>query len=774
MDANRQRFWMLADAASTRDSSLDWDETRRVFRLRSHRQPNGVPEERTLAGNLAGGLPVTRDTYNTWAQPSTDRSQVLAGGAGEGPEVIFSADPGWSVQDLALGANGVLYILIDDGAQAALVWLDRRLRFEPYQLDLGTARPDRLTTLAEEGCYLLQRDSGSLLWARGEPLPERGGITYDPATPRPMEENRDPPRIEPLNDLILPADHQAIAIASDPSGRIGILLWPDAGGDPVLALMQQGGLFQLLDLPGGGAPYDLALVDEDALALRHADRREALVYRISEDQALPLGERYPVNAGPSINRRFARELTDLPHYLAGEGQELRLRPLHPLSMPALDREGSARLSEPFDSGQPGTVWHRIYIEAKLPPGTSAQVILSAADTPEALATSPQAVHGFGSLAGDTPVPMGAWVGQPSEIPYHQGLLDCTPEINRAGLFTLLVQTRGTRVRDLKGRYLDLQLVLSGNGHLSPEVAAVRVYGPRFAYRDHYLPALYHEELSGAEAVAEGDATGADFLGRLLGLCEGFLTPLEDKAAQAYLLTNPQTAPSEALDWLGRWVGLSLEAGLPQDQKRRMLQHAGSAYRRRGTLPGLELALDIATGGKVGRGAIVVLEDFRLRRTFATILGAELSVEQDPLLQDSLPSANSYVGDTLFLGDEGKREFMSLFSEELDLFRFEERAVARFHERLANRLTVLVHRDTQVDELRLIRRVVEAEAPAHIVSRVLAAGEPLLVGLRSLVAVNTWLDEKPVPEDARLGRSLIGRKDQIRRTPSLDPRLDAGA
>ncbi len=771
MDANRQRFWMLADAAATRDNSLAWDSARRVFRLRSHRQPQAIPEERAAARLLADGLPITRDLYNTWAQSGSDRSEVVAGGAGEGQQTIFSADPGWRVQDLALGANGILYLLIDDGAQSALVWLDRHQRFAPTRVDLVGSRPDRLAALSDGGCYLLQRDSGTLLWARGEPMPERTGITYADTTPRPLEENRDPPRIEALSDLTLPAAHEPIAIAADESGRIGVLLWPDAGGDPVLALIRQGSLLALVDLPGGGAPYDLALLDVDALALRHADRREALVYRITQDQALPQGERYPVNAGASLNRRFPREATALAHYLAGEGEALRLRPLHPLSMPALDRQGSARLSEPFDSGEPGTVWHRIYIEAKLPPGTSVRVLLSAADSLEALASSPQAAHGFGSLLSDSPIPIGAWVDQASEIPYHEGLLPCTPEPHRAGLFTALVQTGDTRVRDLKGRYLDLRLELSGNGHLSPEVAAVRVYGPRFSYRDHYLPALYHEELSGSEAVAPGDATGADFLGRLMGLCEGFLTPLEDRVAQAYLLTNPQTAPKEALDWLGRWVGLTLEPGLPEAQKRRMLRHAGSAYRRRGTLPGLELALDIATGGKVAQGAIVVLEDFRLRRTFATILGAELSVQDDPLLQDDLPSANSYVGDTLFLGEEGRREFMSLFAAELDLFRFEERAVQRFHERLANRLSVLVHRDTRADELRLIRRVVEAEAPAHIVSRVLAAGEPLLVGLRSLVAVNTWLDDKPTPADARLGESLIGRKDRIRRTPSLDPRLD---
>lgn len=775
MDANRQRFWMLADPGQTRDSSLAWDDARRVFRLRSQRSPMAIPTDRAQARPLADGLPLTRDAWNTWAQASADRREVLAGGAGDGTERLYEAPAPWTVQDLALDPNGILYILIDDGSQAALVWLDRRGRFAPAQIAITGARPDRLAPRVDGGCYLLQREDGSLLLAQGQPLPDRPTVNHAPNTVRPCEENRDPPRVESLDEFALPEDHEAIAIASGGAGELAVLLWPTAADtDPALALIEHGVVQSVVSLPGGGAPYALAWVESVGLALRHGDRREALVYRLLEGEALAAGERYPVNAGSLLNRRFAVEASGLPHYPAGEVDALRLRPLHPLSMPALSRAAEARLSAPFDSGEPGTVWHRIYLEAKLPPGTSVRVRLSAADTVEDLPADPDVAHGFGAISADQPMPVGSWVNQPSELPYHTGLLPCEPQPHRAGLFCALVQTGGRRVRDLVGRYLDLSLELHGNGHLSPEVAAVRVYGPRFSYRDNYLPALYREALSGADARAGGEATGADFLNRLLGLCEGFLTPLEDRIAQSYLLTNPRTAPNEALDWLGCWVGLALEPGLPEARKRRMLRHAGSAWRRRGTVPGLSLALDLATDGQVGEGAIVVLEDFRLRRSFATILGADLSVEDDPLLQAELPSANSYVGDTLFLGDEGRREFMSLFAEELDLFRFEERAVQRFHERLANRLTVLVHRDTGADDLRLVRRVVEAEAPAHLVSRVLAAGESLLVGLRSLVAINTWLDDKPRPADARLGVSLIGRKDQVRRTPSLDPRLDGGA
>jgi len=276
-------------------------------------------------------------------------------------------------------------------------------------------------------------------------------------------------------------------------------------------------------------------------------------------------------------------------------------------------------------------------------------------------------------------------------------------------------------------------------------------------------------------------TRADFLERFLANTEGVLTVLEDRIASAFVLTDPRTTPSASLEWLAAWIGVVLDPALSAARQRQLLRAAPYLYRRRGTLAGLRAALDLVTGGDVhedGRiggggvsgGEIVVVENWRLRRTFATILGADLADEDDPLLGGLAVSGNSYVGDTLFLGEERRKEFLALFSDDVPRDAAEEAAVAAFFEALAWRVTILVHDDVEPHDLGLIRRVAVQEAPAHVETRVVPAPAPLLVGIASLVGVDTYL-RAPVPrQPVRTNRSRLGRGDVLLGTDTLDPRL----
>ena len=235
-----------------------------------------------------------------------------------------------------------------------------------------------------------------------------------------------------------------------------------------------------------------------------------------------------------------------------EGQGIAPRPWWRSLAPPIRREGRLDAIR-LDGGTTGFVWHRLCLEAKLPPGTGITVTLAAHEGEPA---APAAPHRFGTLPAAAG-PRGTWLPQASELPFHPGLLGDDAAPGRCGLFACLLQAPAGADRALRGRWLDVSVALHGDGRATPELAAVRVWGPRFSYRDRYLPRLYRDPIA-AGGEAEEARARIDFLDRFLALFEGVLTPMEDEVAAAFRLFAPATAPEGSLDWLAAaWLGLEL-------------------------------------------------------------------------------------------------------------------------------------------------------------------------------------------------------------------------
>ena len=799
MDANLQRSFQLADddlwSKLGTPPRVQYDRARRVLRLASSRRSPGWVEDELAARSFLEWVPGSVDRFGTRARWDGIGKRVMATGAFGDELAIYTAVPPWIVHDVAIGYDDVLYL----SAGGRVVLKDLRDRWEPVDLLITPGfNAWRLAPAPSGGTYCLDRVFHKIGRVTGLPMRERTGIEYAPGTFRPVGEDRDPPRTRVLQGATWPAaDEREVAIACSPDGRLALLTWDLHGGDARLRILGEDERFGApVILQGVRWPHSLAWVDAERVAVMIArtdsgNTEEAPVYEVTSGAiaADPVGDLFPLRE----HRRgtpFLHGASQPPEYPT----EAASRPLLHISWPSFADVGTATNARAIDSGEPHTIWHRLYLEASIPPGCGARVWL--ATTSELRPPGDEAAwheHRFGAVPAEpsVDVPRGVWLRDASEVPFFPGLLGCERRPDRSGLWMALIQRPRYRVRSLVGRYLWVRLDLHGDGRSTPEVAALRAYGGRRSYVQNYLPELYHESVFGPEADVHGDpatdggdgtapggatrvpSTGADFLERFVATFESVLTPIEDRIANSWLLTDPQGAPEEAIEWLASWIGLSFASALPVDRRRAMLENAMELYRRRGTLRGLGLALDLATGGAVTRGQIVIFEDFRLRRTFATILGANLAEEDDPLLPGLMVSGNSFVGDTLFLGEDksaSNREFLALFNADLAVSTDEAAAVDNLFERLAHRATVLVHNEVDEQELGLIRQIVDREAPAHVAVQVLPATERFLVGMSSLVGIDTFLGVKPAPQPVRVDVSNIGRLDLITHLASLDPRL----
>ncbi len=271
-------------------------------------------------------------------------------------------------------------------------------------------------------------------------------------------------------------------------------------------------------------------------------------------------------------------------------------------------EPSAQLQLPawaegwFDGKEPGCVWHRLLLDACIPPDAGVVVESRASDDPTLFSQVP-------------------WEREPAlyrradgaELPLYQPPLAG----DASGTWELLL-------RRAKGRYLQLRLTLIGRGRVTPVLQALRVYYPRFSYLREYLPGVFRE-----------DAVSASLLDRYLANVEGTFTTVEGRLDALQVLFDARTTPPDVLEWLAGWLGLAMDAGWTEPMRRLFLAHASTMLRERGTCAGIVrsvrvalercadpslFAVDACGAGAAGRFGVRVVERFRLRRAPGVVFG----------------------------------------------------------------------------------------------------------------------------------------------------------
>jgi phage tail-like protein len=654
--------------------------------------------------------PVTTAPFQPKTPPAASPTERLAGLAATTGHYLAAGSPDTG--------SLLVFDLHTGGAQPARVPL-------PLAAPGVASTPFDLAPLPNGGLLVLDR-AHKLVWLlspafQPQPLPEgppgsallfqpkTGTQRLDPAPaaarPVSLADCTDPVAVEPLPDgsfLVLDRTLPASTVRRYRPGQPGAL-----GAVP---LDEQ----HLSDRPPGEASYRLPPIQAHDLAFvpaTGADLGVLFVVNREGNQAFGLSLRLDGGLRLIVEPRFyplrgytgkalVAPLTDCPACAGGFGADSAWfdQGEHWLPVAHLPRrryEPQAVIElPPMDGREPGCVWHRLCLDGCIPPETSVRVLACAADTREDLQQAmPLAQPPLYLRAGG------------AEIPYHRLLSRKELRQPHTGTWELLFQR-------VEGRYLQIRLELAGDERTTPSLRALRAHYPRFSYLKHYLPGVYQD-----------DPVSADFLERFLANPEGLLTTLEGLIAQAQAMFDPRTAESEALDWLGSWLGLAFDPAWSDHQRRLLIANAAYFFLRRGTRAGLLQALKLALDPDAGpeiftdqagspRDPVRIVERF-WNRHFPPEATGDATHEALPLGADPLQNARQ----------------------------------------LAHRFVVLAPAGLGESRLALLEQVVRAEKPAHTAFSVRQYWALFRVGEVRL-GLDTVLGEGGRFERFRLGETAL--------------------
>jgi len=217
------------------------------------------------------------------------------------------------------------------------------------------------------------------------------------------------------------------------------------------------------------------------------------------------------------------------------------------------------LTQPIDSGIPRCRWHRVRLEADVPPGTTLAVTVSTIEDPDDPNLIPQGANRapWEAFAAGVPHP-DDWQEVPSGS--RDFLIDQPP-----------------------GRYLFLRLRLTGNGFATPYLRRIRLDFPRITSLER-LPSVYRE-------APEAE----DFSERFLSLFDAAIEDLDRGIERFPALLDSDGVPEAVLPWIAGFLDIVLDPAWDIQRRRAIIAAAPSLYKKRGTPAGLRQAINLVFG-----------------------------------------------------------------------------------------------------------------------------------------------------------------------------------
>lgn len=372
-----------------------------------------------------------------------------------------------------------------------------------------------------------------------------------------------------------------------------------------------------------------------------------------------------------------------------------------LPSPELEEAGKL-LTEALDSGIPRCRWHRVQIDADVPPGTSLSVQVASSEDRE------------------------TWPAAEDWSP-----LDTTNDLD-----FLIDQP--------PGRYLFARVALHGNGTSTPVVRRIRLDFPRATSLD-FLPPVYRE-----------DPRAEDFTERFVSLFDAPMADIDRAIERFPALLDVDGVPEDVLPWLGSFLDLVFDAAWETSRRRTILRALPRLYRLRGTVEGIKLAIRLVFDTDVA------IQETGLDRAWGAITHRHInkatcsrtSIAENPFI----PGRDAVLGQVRLFGRSRTR--LTLGRSPLSRAPLKSYGNPD-HDPSATgayRFRVLVPRGALgrgADRQRL-DLLIENQKPAHTQATVRIADSGFVIGAFSSIGVDSALGPLPAPILGHTGNVRLRR------------------